>query len=115
MESVDERSGHRQEGRHQNTLFYSDDGMVASPDPIWPQGELITLVGLFDRVGLKIKIGKTVVMVFRLYQAAGMHSEAAYGKRMTGAGTSYLERQKVQVQCMECGEEMALGYLAVHL
>ena len=34
---------------------------------------------------------------------------------MTGAGNSYQERQLVWVQCTECGEEMALGLLAVHL
>ena len=27
-----------QEGRHQAALFYADDGMVASLDPIWMQG-----------------------------------------------------------------------------
>ena len=34
---------------------------------------------------------------------------------MRGAGTSYRERQFVWVHCMECGEEMVLDFLAVHL
>ena len=52
-----------QEGRHQAALFYADDGMVASLDPVWLQGAYNTLVGLFDRVGLQTNVGKTVDMV----------------------------------------------------
>ena len=37
VESVDEQSGRRQEGRQQNALFYADDSMVASLDPRWIQ------------------------------------------------------------------------------
>ena len=32
-ESAEERSGHEQEGRHPNYLFYADNFMVASSDP----------------------------------------------------------------------------------
>ena len=45
-------------------------------------------MGLFDRVGLNTNVWKTVVLVFRLSQAAGMQPEVAYGRRMTGEGTS---------------------------
>ena len=30
VESVEERGGNGQEGRHQNAFFYTDNGMVAS-------------------------------------------------------------------------------------
>ena len=50
VESVEERSGRRHEGRHQNPLFYADEGMVESSDPRRIQGDFSTLVGLFDRV-----------------------------------------------------------------
>ena len=63
--------------------------MVASLEPRYIQGGFITLVGLFDRLGLKTNIGKTVGIVCRLYQVEGTKSEAAYGRRMTGLGTSY--------------------------
>ena len=59
------------EGRHQAALFYADDGMVASSDPGWLQGAFNTLVGLFDRVGLRTHFGKTVGMVCHPCQAAG--------------------------------------------
>ena len=59
-------------------------------------------IGLFDWVGLNKNVGKTVRMVFCPFQAAGTKSEAAYEKCMAIAGTSYWERQRVQVQCLEC-------------
>ena len=114
VEGAEDRGKRGQEGRHQNSLFYADDGMVASLDPRWLQGAFITLVSLFDRVGLRTNVRKTVGMVCSPCQAAGTHSEAAYRRRMTGEGPSYQELQKGRVQCMECGEEMAAGYLAGH-
>ena len=72
------------EGRHQSALFYADNGMVASSDPRWLQGDFNTMVGLFDRVGLQKNVGKTVGMVCHPSQAAGNLYEAAYGKRVTG-------------------------------
>ena len=88
--------------------------MVASSDLRWIQGEFRTLAELFNSVDLETKVGKTVRMVCRLFQAAGTQSETAYRQHITCAGPSYRERQRVWVQCAECGEEMALGLLAVH-
>ena len=65
VEGAEERGERGQEGRNQNDLFYADDGMVASSDPQWLQGDFSTLVGLFDRVGLRTKVRKTVGMVCR--------------------------------------------------
>ena len=62
-EGVEERGKRGQEGRHQNTLFFADDGMVASSDPRWLQGEFSSLVNLFDRVGLRTNVDKTFGMV----------------------------------------------------
>ena len=70
------------EWRHQAALFYADDIMVASSDPRWLQGAFNTLVGLFDRVGLRTNSGKTVVIVCHPCQALGNLLEAAYGKRV---------------------------------
>ena len=93
VESADGQGGRGREGRNQNPLFYADDGMIALSDPGWLQGALSTLVGLFDWVGMRKNVGKTVGMVCRLCQAVGTYSEAAYKWRMTGAGLSYWERQ----------------------
>ena len=67
--------------------------MVASSYLRWLQGVLITLVGLFNRVVLKNNVKKTVKMFFRPCQAVEAQSEAAYRRRITGAGPSYRERQ----------------------
>ena len=66
--------------------------MVTSLEPRWLQGAFSTLVGVFDRVGLKINVGNTVGMVFRPCQAAGTQSEAEYGIRMMGEVPLYRER-----------------------
>ena len=94
VEGTEERGELGKEGRHNNALFYADDGMVASSDPQWIQGAFSTLVGLFGRVGLRNNFGKTVGMVCPPCQVAGTQLEAAYGRRMTVEGPSYRERQK---------------------
>ena len=73
------------------------------------------MVGLFNWVGLRENVGKTVGMVCRPCQAELNQSEAAYERRMTVTVLSYKERQRLRVQCLECGKEMVLGSLAVHL
>ena len=75
---AEEQGKRGKEGRHQASLFYADDSMVASSDPCWIQGALNTLVGLFYRVGLRTNVRKTVGMVYRPCQAAGNQSDAAY-------------------------------------
>ena len=97
------------EGRHQYSLFYVDNGMVASSDPCWLQGAFNTLVGLRNNAG------KTVGMVCRPCQAVGNLSEVAYGRRITGEVPTYRERLKGRVSCRECGEMMVAGSLASHL
>ena len=89
VESADKQSGRGQERWHQNDLFYADDGMVASSDLRWLQGSFSTLVGMFDRVGLKTNVSNTVGMVCRLFQAAVNQSKAVYGRQMMEAGPSY--------------------------
>ena len=110
-----EKRGERgKEGRQQASLFYTDNGMVASSDPRWLKWAFNALVGLFERMGLQTNVGKTVSMVCRPCQAAGNQSEAAYGRKMTGEVPTYQKRQKERVECGECRKEMAAGSLASH-
>ena len=104
-----------QEGRNQAALFYAKDGMVALLDPVWIQGAFNTLVGLFDRIGLRTNVGKTVGMVFHLCKVTGNLIKEAYRRRITGMGPSYRERIKDQMACRECGEMLATGSLSIHL
>ena len=71
VEGAEERGERGQEGRYYNALLYADGIMVASSDLRWLQGTFSTLVGMFDRLGLRTNAGKTVGMVFHPCQAAG--------------------------------------------
>ena len=115
VESTEEWGGCGQDDIHQSALFYMEYGMIILSDPRCLQGDFSTLVGLFNRVDLNNNTRKTVGTVCNPCQAEGTQFEAAYGRRMMGAGTSYRERQRGQVQCKECGEEMELGSLAGHM
>ena len=88
---AEEQGEHGKEGRNQAALFYADDGMVASSDPLWFQGAFNTLTNLFDRMVLQTNVSKTVGMVCRPYQTAGNLKEAAYRRRVTGEGPTYRE------------------------
>ena len=69
--------------------------MVVSSDPAWLQGTFTALVGIFDRVDLMTNVGKTVSMFCHPFQAgAGNRTEEAYGRRITGKGRLYAERQR---------------------
>ena len=94
MEESEKRVERRNEGRHQASLFYADDIMVASSDHRWLQWAFDTLVSMFEKVDLRTNVGKTVSIVCRPCQAAGTQPEAEYGRRMTGEGPTYRELQK---------------------
>ena len=109
LANAEKRGERGKEVMHQAALFYADNGMLASSDPHWIQWAFNALVGLFKRVGLRTNLGKTVSMVFRPCQAAGNQSEAAYGRKMTGEGPTYRERQKERVECGEWGRRWRQG------
>ena len=46
---------------------------------------------------------------------AGNITEEAYGRRLTGEGRSYAERQREPVECLECGEHLAVGSMSIHM
>ena len=89
--------------------------MVALSEPVWIQGAFNALVCLFDRVVLQTNVRKTVRMVCHPFQAVGNITTTAYGRRITGEGHSYRERQRDRVVCEECGEQLAVGSLSIHL
>ena len=96
-------------------LFYADDGMVTLWDPGGIQGVFNALIGLFDRVGLRTNVGKTVGMVCHPCEAAGNLTMETYGSSITVMGQSYRERLREQMACGECGEMRAVGSLSSHL
>ena len=96
-------------------LFYAKNSMVASSYPVWLQGAFNALVGLFDRVGLQNNVRKIFGRLCHPCQAAGNITMSAYGRRITGEGNSYRERQRDRVAYEECGELLAVGSLSSHL
>ena len=64
VEVAEERGENGQKGRHQNSVFYTDYGMVALSDPQWLQGAFSTLICLFNRVGLQTNFRKTFGMFY---------------------------------------------------
>ena len=72
------------------------------------------LVGLFDRVRLNTKTGKTVRINCRTCTAAGNQSEEAYRRKMMGEGLTFRERKRERVECRDCGKEVAAGSLDSH-
>ena len=116
VDETEEKGETGREGRHQSAVFYADDGMVVSLDPAWIQGAFNALVAIFDRVGLLTNVGKTASMVCHPCRAVARNrTSEAYGRRITGVGRSYTERQRERVACGECGEILAVGSMSSHL
>ena len=69
--------------------FYADDGFLASTRATRLQRVFNVLTELFDRVGLRTNVGKTVSMACQPCCAIGGHSSEAYGLRMTGWGLTH--------------------------
>ena len=71
--------------------------MVASTNPGWLHTAFYTLTVFFNWVGRKKNVNKTVGMLCHPCQAAGVRADEAYTRRMTGAESSYKERQRERV------------------
>ena len=95
-------------------FFYADDRMVVSTETGWIQTKFDTLTGLFNRVGLKKNVTKTVGMVCHPCQAAGVQADKAYTRWMIGVRKSYKEQHRQRVNCLECRKDLARGSLAAH-
>ena len=90
--------------------------MVVSSDPAWLQGAFSALVAIFNRVGLRTNVGKTVSMACHPCQAGfGNLTTAGYSRRLTGVGKTFMERQRERVACRECGTEIAAGSMSIHM
>ena len=77
MAETEEKGETGREGRHQSAVFYADDGMIVSSDPAWLQGDFSALVAIFDRVGLRTNVGKTVSMACHPCRAGAVNRTEA--------------------------------------
>ena len=53
-------------------------------------------------------------MICRSCCASDTQLEKEYAQWMLGEGMTYREIQRVRLQCLDCGEEMVTGLLAVN-
>ena len=95
-------------------MFYANDGMVVSSDPAWLQGAFSALVAIFDRVGLRNNVRKTVIMdCHPCWVGAGNRTEAGCCRGLTGVGKTYTERQREKLACGECGTVISAGSMSM--
>ena len=84
------------------SLIYADDDQLSAMDREWLQRALNILVGMFERMGLKVNIAKTKFMICLPSSHHSHMSLDAYKRKMTGEGDTYRERKRRKVQCPEC-------------
>ena len=73
------------------------------------------LKGIFDRVGLRTNVQKTVGFLFRPCRAAGVRVDEAYTRSITVEGGIFKERQWERFLCPKFGKDLAKGSLVTHL
>ena len=70
-------------------------------------------MGLFDRVGLRKNVRKTVGMVCQPCRAAGVRDKA-YTRRMTREGRIFKESHPEHMLCPECRKDLEKGSLVAY-
>ena len=99
--ATEEKGATGREG-HFSAVFYAKDRMVGASDPAWLQGAFSALVAIFDRIGLRTNVDKTVSMTCHPCQAGnGNRTTEGYRRKLTGDGSSFRERQRERVACRE--------------
>lgn len=97
------------------SMFYADDGIIATRSDQYLQQTLDCLVEIFLRIGLKTNTDKTKVMTCFPGHISGRISSPSYRHRMRGEGDSHRERQRRRVLCPECNCVLSAGSLQQHM
>ena len=71
-------------------------------------------MGLFDWVGLRTDVGKTVSMIIQPLYTVRKHSDTDYEQLIMGGVMTYLAHQKQRAWCLEFAAYLEAGYLAAH-
>ena len=94
--------------------FYADDGVLSARCPEWLQSSFTTLVGLFERVGLRTNSQKTKVMTCVPGRISVSYAEEVYHDYCHGAST-HANRKRLRVECNICNWSMQAASLRGHL
>jgi hypothetical protein len=95
-------------------VFYIDNGLVASRDPVWLQSSFNVLVSLFECIGLFTNALETKVMTCILGRIREGYTEEEYTNIRSGAETA-ADRKRRRVDCQICGDSLQAGFLKSHL
>ena len=80
-------------------LFYANEGLVASTNPVWIKWGFGVLISLIVRVGLQTNFSKTVSVVYQPGHIDGQQYAEAYGRRMDGEEGTHRVSQLRRVVC----------------
>ena len=83
----------------QDIMFYANNGCIAGRNPIWVQGTLMTLVQMFERVGIDTNMGKTKFMTCPPGFIWSQQGKEAYKRRVKGKGATFWGRNQTRVSC----------------
>jgi Reverse transcriptase (RNA-dependent DNA polymerase) len=111
---IREWSSNSDNNQHVEGIFYADDGLLISEDPPKVQQALDIFTDGFSRIGLKMNVVKTEVMVVKGEKVQNMISTEAYQRKTTGKGGTHRERSQEKNQCKLCGDLVSRQYLIKH-
>ena len=74
---------------HKMGVFYADDVMIGSGDPIWIQGYINVLIDLFRIIVPEANIAKSKKMICQPGSIQSGMLVEAFTRRITGEGTNY--------------------------
>ncbi len=94
-------------------VFFVDNRLVRSRDPIWLQSALDVLVILFESISLRANPDKTKVMTCIRGNIQVAHMEEAYHMQQYRPVNTTTKHH--QVECDICGVSLAVGSLRSHL
>ena len=83
------------------TFFYADNRLLEYTREERLHQEFNMLTNLFDCVGLRMNVRKTVSVVCQPCQSVGGHPYEAYKRRIIGMGITYQACQFQNVRCPE--------------
>ena len=84
---------------HKTSLFYNDDSLLASNNPVCTQWGFNILIILFERFRIRKNVAKTAAMVCQPGPISGRNSAAAYERQMTREIDPHWERHIIRVVC----------------
>ena len=96
-------------------VFYDNNGRMMGRNHIWVQGTLMTLVWIFDQVGIYTNLGKTKSMVCTPGFIWGEMGKEAYNQQAMGEGATLKEQNRTRVSCRERRVTMEASYLQQHV